>query len=89
MVNDDGVMSENCAYTFDVAFSKTAICVLVCGKRKIAITAVFATSQNSALIARSKTRIELVYESVDSQRLYRSAFMQNSENCSDCFSVLI
>ncbi|MBI2463964.1 hypothetical protein HYV57_03340 [Candidatus Peregrinibacteria bacterium] len=28
---------------------------------------------------------ELVYESVDSKRLYRCAFLQNSENCNDCF----
>ena len=86
MVNDDGVMSENCAYTFDVAFSKN--CYLCFGMWKAQDCYYCRICDQSKFCVDCegvKLGSELVYESVDSQRLYRSAFMQNSENCSDCF----
>lgn len=86
MVNDDGVMSENCAYTFDVAFSKN--CYLCFGMWKIQDCLYCRICDQSGFCVDCEGVIlgsELVYESVDSQRLYRCIFMQNSENCNDCF----
>lgn len=86
MVNDDGVMSENSAYTFDVAFSKN--CYLCFGMWKAQDCYYCRICDQSKFCVDCegvKLGSELVYESVDSSRLYRCAFMQNSESCNNCF----
>jgi hypothetical protein len=86
MVNDDGVMSENCAYTFDVAYAKN--CYMCFGMWKAQDCLHCRICDQSKLCVDCegvKIGSELVYESVDSQRLYRCAYIQNSENCRDCW----
>lgn len=86
MVNDDGVTSENCAYTFDVAFAKN--CYLCFGMWKCQDCYYCRICDQSRFCVDCegvKLGSELVYESLDSQRLYHCAFLQNSENCTDCF----
>lgn len=86
MVNDDGVMSENCAYTFDVAFSRNcSMCFGMWKSQDCLYCRICDQSRFCVDCEGVKLGSELVYDSVDSQRLYRSAYLQNSENCSDCF----
>jgi Zn ribbon nucleic-acid-binding protein len=86
MVNDNGVMSTNCEYVFDVSFSKN--CYLCFGMWKAQDCLYCRICDQSKFCVDCegvKLGSELVYESVDSQRLYNCAFLQNSENCNDCF----
>lgn len=86
MVNDDGVTSENCAYCFDVAFAKN--CYLCFGMWKMQDCYYCRICDQSRFCVDCegvKLGSEFVYESVDSQHLYGCAFLQNSENCKDCF----
>ena len=85
MVNDDGVMSENCAYCFDVAHAKN--CYLCIGMWKMQDCLYCRICDQTKFCVDCegvKLGSELVYESVDSQRLYRCQYLQNSENCTDC-----
>ena len=86
MVNDDGVRSENCEYCFDVAYAKD--CYLCIGMWKAQHCLYCRNCDLSKFCVDGegvKLGSELAYESVDSQRLYRCAFLQNSEHCSDCW----
>jgi len=86
MVNDDGVTSENSAYTFDVAFAKN--CYLCFGMWKVQdclYCRICDQSRHCIDCEGVKLGSELVYESVDSQHLYHCLFLQNSENCRDCW----
>ncbi|NOS67976.1 MAG: hypothetical protein HOO67_06495 [Candidatus Peribacteraceae bacterium] len=85
MVNDDGVMSENCAYCQDVAFAKN--CYLCFGMWKMQDCIYCRICDQSKFCVDCegvKLGSELAYESVDSQRIYRCIYLQNSENCTDC-----
>ncbi len=85
MMNDDGVGSENCEFTFDFAFGRN--CYLVagawyledcyycggnCGHSKLLVDCYFIYDS------------ELCYECLDSRTLYNCQYLQNCHNCSDC-----
>lgn len=85
MVNDDGVMSENCAYTFDVAYAKN--CYLCFGMWKCQDCYYCRICDQSKFCVDCegvKLGSELVHDSVDSQCVHRCRNLQNSENCTDC-----
>lgn len=85
MVNDDGVMSENCAYTFDVAFSKNCYFCFGMWKAQDCLYCRICDQSKFCVDCEGvKLGSELVYESLDSEHLYRCMFLQNSENCTDC-----
>lgn len=86
IMNDEGLDSENSEYCYDISRAKN--CYRVIGSWYI------QDCHYSLNINRSKNLVdcntvsiesELVYESIDCQRLYHSAYVKDSENCNDCF----
>ena len=85
MVNDDGVKSENCAYCFDVAYSKDCyLCIGMWKAQNCYYCRICDQSKFCVDCEGVKLGSELAYESIDCQRLYNSAYLQNSEHCFDC-----
>ncbi len=86
IMNDNGVGSENCEYCQDFAFGKN--CYMVVGTWQTQ-NSLYSTesSDHSKYICDCTyvSKSELTYESIDSRLLYHCAFLQNSDNCSDCF----
>ncbi len=86
IMNDNGVRSENCQYCQD--FSRGKNCYLVTGSWYIQDSAYCNNCNRGKDIFDSSSiniDCELVYESVLCQRVYHCIFLQQSENCSDCF----
>lgn len=84
--NDDGIGSVNSAYCQDLALCKN--CYFVIGTWHTEDS--YYSSMNVSydrFVCDSGNLVysELCYECLDSQKLYHCAFVQNSENCSDCF----
>ncbi len=84
--NDDGVGSVNCQYCQDFAYGKN--CYFVIGTWHTQDS--FYSNANSSYSRNvcdciNVNHSELAYECMDSQRLYNCGFLQNSENCNDCF----
>ncbi len=85
MMNDNGVNSENCEYTYDFSFGKN--CYLVVGSWFIEdsyYTATTSTRCKFVVDCYLLADCELCYECLDSQRLYNCRNLQNCENCTDC-----
>ncbi|MFA6024093.1 MAG: hypothetical protein WC777_02670 [Candidatus Gracilibacteria bacterium] len=83
--NDEGNGSENCQYCQDFAHGKN--CYFVVGSwhtENSFYSNVNASHNRSICDCINVSKSELVYESLDSQALYNCAFLQNSQNCSDC-----
>lgn len=84
--NDEGISSENSEYCYDVSHAKN--CYRVIGSWYIQ-DCHFSLNVNRSrdVVDCNTTSIdcELVYESLDSQRLYHCAYLQNCEGCRDCF----
>ncbi len=85
MMNDNGVNSENCEYTYDFSFGKN--CYMVCGSWFIEDSYYCAAPNtrckfivDSYFLAES----EICYECLDSRRLYNCRYLQNCEGCTDC-----
>jgi hypothetical protein len=86
MSNDNGIASENSEYCQDISFCRNCFYVLGAWKTQDSYYCRNCNSVKSTVDSDSVSiDSELVYESLDCQCLYRCAFMQNSENCSDCF----
>lgn len=85
MMNENGVTSENCEYTFDVPFAKN--CYMCSGMWKVQDCYYCRYCDQSKFCVDCEgvtLGSELVYESCDSQKLYGCRYMQNSESCNDC-----
>lgn len=84
--NDDGVASQNCQYCQDFAYGKNCYFVIGTWYTEDSFYSSINTSYNRAICDCTHVlRSQLTYESLDSQSLYNCVFVQNSENCSDCF----
>ena len=86
MQNDDGVESENSEYSYDISRCKN--CYRLIGSWYDHDCHYGLNVNNSKNVVDCNTvsiRSELVYESLDSQHLYHCAYLQNCENCHDCF----
>jgi Zn ribbon nucleic-acid-binding protein len=85
MMNDNEIASENCEYCQDFAFGKN--CYLVTGSWRIR-DSFYSNNTNHAqdIVDCGSVNVEseLVYESVDCQKLYNCSFLQASLNCTDC-----
>jgi len=85
MMNDDGVQSENCEYCQDFAFGKN--CYLVTGSWRIRDSMYSSNCNHGNDILDSKSiniECELVYASLDCQRIYNCMFLVQSADCHDC-----
>ena len=85
MMNDNGVGSENCEYTNDFAFGKN--CYLFTGSWQAQDSFYSSCCNHVRDICDCdcvNLHSELVYQSVDSQQLYRCSYLQSSDGCSDC-----
>ena len=86
IMNDNGVASENCEYCQD--FSNGKNCYLVSGTWQNRDSLYCDTCNHgieSVDCIGVNQQFEQVYESINCQQLYCCAFMQNSENCSECY----
>lgn len=84
--NDNGIGSENSEYCYDISRAKN--CYRVIGSWYIEECYYSLNVNRSKFVVDCNTvsiDSELVYESLDSQRLYHCAYLQNCEGCSDCF----
>lgn len=84
--NDEGIGSENSEYCYDVSRAKN--CYRVIGSWYIQDCHYSLNVNRSKDVVDCNTasiECELVYESLDSQRLYHCAYLQNCEGCRDCF----
>ncbi len=86
MVNEDGITCENCAYCFDISYSRN--CYFMFGTWKVEDCLYGNICDQSKFCVDcygAKLGSELLYECVDSQHLYNCVYLANSENCSDCW----
>lgn len=84
--NDDGVSSENCAYCQDFAFGKNCYFVIGTWHSRDSFYSSVNTSYNVDMCDCTHVqKSELIYMCMDSQNLFNCGFLQNSENCTDCF----
>lgn len=84
--NDDGIGSQNCEYCYD--FSRGKNCYRVIGSWFIEDCYYSLNCNRSKNIVDCNTvniDSELAYECLDSQRLYHCGYLQNCENCRDCY----
>ncbi|MBT3348900.1 hypothetical protein HN954_02960 [bacterium] len=85
-MNDHSVKSENCEFCQD--FSNGKNCFLVSGSWFIR-DSMYSDNCNHCTDVVDCTSVnlkcELVYESLNCQHVYSSAFLENCENCSDCW----
>lgn len=85
VVSEEGLTCQNCEYCFDTSYSRN--CYFIFGMWKCEDCLYCNISDQSKFCVDCygvKLDSEFVYESLDSQHLYRCLFLQNSENCSDC-----
>jgi len=83
--NDNGIESENSEYSYDISRCKN--CYRLIGSWYDQDCHYSLNVNQSKDVVDCNTvsiRSELVYESLDSQHLYHSAYLQNCENCTDC-----
>ncbi len=83
--NDNEVGSVNCEYCQDFAWGKN--CYLVVGSwytEDSFHSSIDASYNRSVCDCTNVTKSELAYECIGSRGLYNCAFVQDSENCSDC-----
>jgi hypothetical protein len=86
MQNDDGIESENSEYCYDISRCKD--CYRLIGSwydRDCHYSLNVNHSKNVVDCNSVSHHSEIVYESLDSQKLYHCAWVQNCENCRDCF----
>jgi len=86
IMNDEGLESENSEYCYDISRAKN--CYRVIGSWYIQDCLYSLNVNRVRNIVDCNTvslDCELVYESIDCQRLYHCAYLKDSENCSDCF----
>jgi len=86
IMNDDGIGSENCAYCQDYAFGKN--CYFLSGSWYSEDSFYSNSGTNHCRFASDCMDLknsELVYECMSGGQLYHCAFVENSENCNDCF----
>ncbi len=86
MQNDNGISSENSEYCYDISRAKN--CYRLIGSWYDEECHYGLNINHCKFVVDSNTigsNSELVYESLDSQKLYHCAYLQNSENCHDCF----
>lgn len=84
--NDNGIGSENSEYCYDISRAKN--CYRVIGSWYIEECLYGLNVNRSKFVVDCNTvsiNSELVYESLDSQRLYHCAYLQNCEGCNNCF----
>lgn len=85
IINDDGIESENCEYCYD--FSRGKNCYRMVGSWYVH-ECHYSLNTNRAKNAVDCNTVsidcELVYESLDSQRLYHCQYLQSCFNCRDC-----
>lgn len=84
--NDEGIGSENSEYCYDVSRAKN--CYRLVGSWYDEECHYSLNINRSKFIVDCNTvsiQSELVYESLDSQRMYHCAYVQSCQNCRDCF----
>lgn len=84
--NDEGIGSENSEYCYDISRAKN--CYRLVGSWYDEECHYSLNINRSKFVVDCNTvsiQSELVYESLDSQRVYHCAYVQNCQNCSDCF----
>jgi hypothetical protein len=84
--NDNGIGSENSEYCYDISRAKD--CYRLVGSWYVQECHYSLNVNRSKFVVDCNTtsiNCELVYECLDSQRLYNCAYLQNCEGCSDCF----
>ncbi len=84
--NDEGIGSENSEYCYDISRAKN--CYRLVGSWYDEECHYSLNVNRSKFIVDSNTvsiQSELVYESLDSQRVYHCAYVQSCQNCRDCY----
>src|SRR6185295_3767368 len=84
--NDNGVGSENSEYCYDISRAKN--CYRLVGSWYAEECYYSLNVNRSKYVVDCHTvsiSSELVYESLDSQHLYHCTYLQNCQNCRDCF----
>ncbi len=84
--NDDGIGSVNCQYCQDFSMGKNCYFVIGTWYTQDSFYCNINCSYNRDICdCTNISKSELAYECTDSQLLYNCDFLQNSENCTDCF----
>lgn len=84
--NDNGTGSINSEFCQDASHLKNCYLVVGTWYTEDSFYCSINSSHNRNICdCINISKSELCYESIDSQGLYNCAFVQNSENCSDCF----
>ncbi len=86
MQNDEGITSMNSEYCYDISRCKN--CYRIIGSWFLEDCMYSLCVNHSKDLVDCNTvseNCEMVYESLDSQHLYHCQYVQNCENCSDCF----
>lgn len=86
IINDNGVQSENCEYCQDFAFGKDCYLVNIGWHTQDSYYCYSVTSYTKNIVdCFFTTYSELCYECQHCKKVHSSCFLQNCENCSDCF----
>lgn len=85
MQNDNGITSENSEYCYDVSRAKNCYRLIGSWFDESCHYSLNLNHSRSCIDCNTMTRSELSYECLDSQNLYHCAYLQNSENCRDCW----
>ena len=85
IINDNETRSENSAYCQDTVSTKNCYLVVETGQSRDSMYSHNINRSVEVLDSYQAFDSELAYEIINSQRLYNCAFLQNCENCSDCF----
>lgn len=84
--NDNGIGSVNSEYCYDISRAKD--CYRMIGSWYIENCLYSLNCNRAKYVVDSNTvsiYSELVYECLDSQHIYHCAYLQNCQNCRDCF----
>jgi hypothetical protein len=85
MVNDNGLASENCEYTFNFAYGKN--CYLV-STSWYAENCMYVSKSGRLLDVIDSDNVsesELLHACVSSNKLYNCQYLEDSRNCNNCF----
>jgi hypothetical protein len=85
IINDNETRSENSAYCQDTVSTKNCYLVVETGDARDSMYCHNVNGSVEVFDCYQAIDSELVYEGINCQGLYNCSFLQNSENCADCF----
>ncbi len=85
IINDDGVGSDNCAYCYDLLFSKDCYLAVGMWEARDCYYTTLCDYGVDLVDCEAVYKSELSYECLYSRNLYECAFLECCINCSDCW----